>query len=233
MAKYKFKHDVDWYYPSNSAAHFSRKELRSLYSEYAKVARKRIKRLQDSEFYDTEPAAAEFTPLPKDATDSQVRKSLYEVVLYLNRSTSSVSGQKQKLKRFVETMHERGYDWVNMNNAKAFGEFMDQVKIHYGNRKGYYPEGTVEIYEEALERGADPEDLLEAFQYYLEDYQRIPDRKQIQKNEKQREREKKAWDKRIKERAEKTERRAGMPTRPTTRPKRNIRPLGSHRRRRR
>lgn len=232
MGKYKFRHDIDWYYPSNSAAHFSTKELRALYSDYAKVARKRIKRLRDSEFYDTEAAAAEFNPLPKDATGSQIRKSLYEVVLYLNRSTSSVSGQKQKLKRFVETMHDRGYDWINMSNAKAFGEFMDQVKEHYGSRKGYYPEGTVDLYEDAIDRGVDPEDLLEAFQYYLDDYQRIPDKTQDKKNEKKLERDKKKAEKRRKERAERKAPARRPSARPASRPKRNNRPLGSHRRRR-
>lgn len=233
MARYKpynFKHEIEWYYPANSAAHFSTKEIRALYSEYAKVARKRIARLQNSQFYDTEAAQERFDPLPKDLTNSQVRKSLYEVVLFLRRQSSSVSGLTQQLKNFVASMNERGYDWVNMGNAKAFADFMDKVKDHYSNRKEWYPEGTVELYEEAvINRGVDPEELLENFEFYMEDYQRLPNRIQQKKDDKQREKESKRAFQKRKERVNRYEEdRRRRRQRPG---KRKLRPLGSHRRR--
>lgn len=180
---FKLKHDIEKYYPSVSAAEFSVREMRALYSEYRKVATKRINRIRDSEYADSENARRIYAPLPKDATNSQVRKALYDVALFLNSKGGSLSGMRRQRKKFVETMHDRGYYFVTLKNADEFGRYMDAVRYHYGNRKGYYPEGAVELFEEIVDKKADPNIIMESFGYYLDKPERIPDMREMQKQE--------------------------------------------------
>ena len=192
--------------PSLSASSFSLKEARAEYSRLRKIASKRLARLEASEFADAEIVKQHlglFRPLPKELSARDVRKALYEVAKFLNAKASTVSGQRETRRLFVETMQDRGYDFVTKENAADFGRFMDRVKKHYGSKKGYYPEGTIELYQEIVKRKADPQQVAEAFEFYLEDIGRIPDAAQIKKEEARQERARKKLQEKLKKRTEK------------------------------
>ena len=147
------------------------KSLRAEYSRLAKAARKRIKRLEreysESAIYRR--YSKQFKPMDRKATESQLRKALAETAYYLSLETSSATGQKRARSRFVETMQEQGYDFINKSNAAAFGRFMASAQKYYGSKKAFDSEQVLEDFEAMWEEHkATGAELYESYEAWLE-----------------------------------------------------------------
>ena len=157
------------YEPANSAFVFTPKEARAEYARLRKIANRRLERLGASEFANSRTYqnwSSGFEALPPDAPERDIRKALYDVGRFVNLKTSSVSGSRRAQAEFIETMHERGYDFINKSNAQEFGEFMRDVKTHK-TYKGYDSERVAMLFGKLKEKRIDTKDAAEYFEYWM------------------------------------------------------------------
>lgn len=137
--------------------YFPIREAKAEYARLRAVAEKRISRLQAAG-YSLQGQQTSFKPLQRGATQSEVYKSLADVSKFLSMKSSTVTGRKQQRRALVETMQDRGYDFINENNVEQFGEFMREAKLH-DEYRGYDSEEVVELFHVAKEKHVKPEDL--------------------------------------------------------------------------
>lgn len=157
------------YEVANSAFVFTLQEARAEYARLRKIANRRLERLGASEFATGttyQNWSSGFEALPKDAPERDIRKALYDVGRFVNLKTSSVTGARAAQQRFIESMHERDYDFINKNNAQQFGEFMKEVKTHK-SYKGYDSERVANLFGKIKEKRISPEDAAKNFEYWL------------------------------------------------------------------
>ena len=150
-------------------------QARAEYSRLRKAANKRIMRLQESE-YATSAAAqtGAFQALPKGASDRTVYRALQDVALFMSKKSTTVSGIREAERKMIETMKERGYDFINRKNVKEFGEFWREVKTH-ATYKQYDSERIVEMFREAKKKRIDPVDLARDFDFWIQHSEKIDD----------------------------------------------------------
>lgn len=152
------------------AIEFSPREARAEYARLRREANRRLEVLSRSEFKNlpgVTRAAGGFEALPREASESTIRKQLYDVARFLNLRTSSFQGARKARREFVETMQERGYDFINESNAAEFGKFMGAVQKHK-EAKGYDSDQIADLFRQAKEKRIDPKTLADDFEFWLE-----------------------------------------------------------------
>ena len=143
----------------------SLKEARAEYSRLRSVANKRLERLGRSEFASGRTYQnwkGGFAPLDSIKGDN-IYKALSDVEHFIGLKTGTVSGARSAQKAFIESMHERGYDFINKKNAKEFGEFMGEVKKHK-DYKGRDSEQLVDLYKTAKDKRINPMSLAKNYE---------------------------------------------------------------------
>ena len=157
---------------------FSLKEARAEYVRLAKIANKRIKRLQQSPDFGTAKAAqhALFGPIGGVKSERRVYAMLADVAAFTERKTSSLSGLRAAQKAQLETMRERGYTWLNKNNIQEFGKFWKEVKKH-GEYKNYASDRIADLFRQAKRKRIDSQDLAKDFEYWLQHEEDLDDMK--------------------------------------------------------
>ena len=118
---------------------FSDKEARAEYARLRKIANRRIARMEKAGYGNSRVMkrfGGGFQSM-RGAKIEDVREQLGDVAYFFERKTSSVTGQRAARRKFIETMHELGYDFINSENAGRFGDFMEAAKQHYGNRNAF------------------------------------------------------------------------------------------------
>jgi len=139
------------------------KELRAEYSRLRDIAQKRLSRLRESEFADSESYRHYKDMFPKleaVKTNYELRARLSELARFVENKTSTVSGLKEKRSKQLATIQE-DYPWVNESNFQQFYEFAESYS---SSRGGYYsvPE-LKEAYEEQFGK-VDSDDLKAEFE---------------------------------------------------------------------
>lgn len=175
MARARTEIDRFLYRIDVSPTVFTPEEARAEYARLRKAANMRIQRLQASEY--KESAAAQtgaFQALPKDTSERTVYRALQDVALFMSKKTTTVSGIREAERKMVETMKERGYDFINRKNVKEFGEFWKEVKTH-ATYKQYDSERIVEMFRDAKKKRIDPVDLARDFDFWIQNSERIDD----------------------------------------------------------
>ena len=163
------------YMPTTSK--FSLKEARAEYSRLRKIAEKRLKRIGESE-YKTGDVYRKykdaFQPLPKNASAERVRKMLSEVARFTERKQASISGFRESQKKQIETLQERGYDWINKDNISTFNDYMARI-MKFTAAKNYDSEEIVDLVHDAMDADLDPDDVAEDFEDYLSGVKEMPE----------------------------------------------------------
>lgn len=175
MAEWE-KYRSEIYDPSVSRAVFeTAKEVSKEYNRLRRVANQRLARLENAGYGDSAIMRryGEGFGSVRGMTEAQKRAKLGEVAKFLGLKTSSVSGQREATRSFIESMHEKGYDFINKNNAAAFGRFMEAAKKHYGSKKAFDSELIVDLFERTLEADADPEQVATDFDYWTENMDQL------------------------------------------------------------
>ena len=175
MAEWE-KYRSEIYDPSVSRAVFeTAKEVSKEYNRLRRVANQRLARLENAGYGDSAIMRryGEGFGSVRGMTEAQKRAKLGEVAKFLGLKTSSVSGQREATRSFIESIHEKGYDFINKNNATAFGRFMEAAKKHYGSKKAFDSELIVDLFERTLEADADPEQIAEDFDYWSENMDQL------------------------------------------------------------
>ena len=163
------------YMPTTSK--FSLKEARAEYSRLRKIAEKRLKRIGESEFRTGDVYRKykdAFQPLPKNASAERVRKMLSEVARFTERKQASISGFRESQKKQIETLQERGYDWINKDNISTFNDYMARI-MKFTAAKNYDSEEIVDLVHDAMDADLDPDDVAEDFEDYLNGVKEIPE----------------------------------------------------------
>lgn len=163
MAKSPLKYDRDQYYPQVVKKYLGEKELRKEYSRLRSIARKRIERLQKSEFADSEIldrySMDYFAPI-KTLSDRDIRYRISDLARFLSSKLSTVTGQKNTRKKTLETLKRRGYKGITEKNYASFGRWMQFARAHAESRMFdslraydiYHDTGGEESVEEMMDR---------------------------------------------------------------------------------
>lgn len=178
------------YYPAISKEWLTPKEARKEYNRLRAIANKRYAALERN--YPASSMAQEYRggfPSAKGESDQRVYNRLYNVAKYLQSKMSSVTGQRAYRKKAIASLHESGYDFINESNFDQFTAYMDEVKSHSDDRAvEYQSEDIVDLFERALEEDADPLEVAEDFEYWL-DHEEEPMPESREKREKKAEKQ--------------------------------------------
>lgn len=119
-------------YNPQSLQKYSVRQLRKEYSRLRTIANKRLDRLLQSEFADTQAVAynaGRYVPLKGVNTESELRHLLSDVARFITSEQSTVTGQRDIIERNVQIWREeKGYDFINSGNVRAWTEFLDYVQ---------------------------------------------------------------------------------------------------------
>ena len=129
----------EYYYPEAlRSGTLTPQEMRTHYSYLRKIANKRLKRFVGSEFEDAQSYiknVGKFVPLSEINNERELMFKLYEVNKFVRARSSSVTGLKQMRNEAIETFHDRGFTWINKNNIKQFGDYMEYMRSKYGAKQ--------------------------------------------------------------------------------------------------
>ena len=168
-----YRYDPEVYIPAAIRyGYLTEKEARAEYSRLRSIAVKRLQRLASTEgrhhaafkMYGREG----FSPLPRNASASEIGRALADVHHFLEMKTSSISQIREAQRSAVQTLQERGYTFINRSNIREFGEFMEAArrqKVASDNRGG--SPIIVELYETVKRLNLDPAVVQRDFAYWL------------------------------------------------------------------
>lgn len=152
-------------YTPEGAKTLTDKELRKEYSRLRSIARKRLERFEGTEWTDTQVYklnAGVYKPIGEIKSDRELRHLFSDVARFVNAETSSVSGLEKQRQTAVNTLNERGYDFVNKQNYRQFAEFMEYARISNMNRM-YDSKRVADQYENAIIKYMSREELYKAY----------------------------------------------------------------------
>lgn len=119
----------DMYNPI-TLGHMEESDIRSEYSRLRDIAIKRLDRLGNSEFMDKSVAERRKQDFPKASTldKRELTRALSDLGGFIGSALSTVTGQKNKRDKFLDTMHEKGYTFLNKNNYITFTDYMERIR---------------------------------------------------------------------------------------------------------
>ena len=142
-------------------------QIRKAYSEVRSIARKRIQRMQHSEFADTDIANKEFKPV-KQLTPSELRQGLLDVSVFVRDPRSKLNYHRNIISKTLDTLQSHGYE-IPADNLKQFGDFMEYVRDRWKGRKMPPSDLVASIYEKASRKGISAKTLMREFKSYLDE----------------------------------------------------------------
>lgn len=133
------------------------KELRKTYSELRSIARKRMDRLEAAGF-ETQRRFAPLSQLDRDDLEPELARLAY----FLQSPGSRLMTARKEREQI--TMAARGY---NIEDYNRFGDFMDQIRYRFKNRKLDDSDPYVQIYDAAEKRNMTVKTLEREFGKYM------------------------------------------------------------------
>ena len=167
----------DSYYPESLAGR-SEKELRKEYTRLRDIGQKRIKRLLQSEYKDSETARIWKKGIPKlaDLEVSDIPFALAELHGFIISPYSTIRGQNAKRKE-IRTRLESHYPGLNLKGKKLqqFFEFMN-MKTTQELEKIYGSDRQVLLFREGQKKNIDISEItgsVETFNYFLDNLENL------------------------------------------------------------
>lgn len=151
------------------------KEMRKEYSRLRKVANGRLRTLENSEWGKHSVTWRDYVgefPAGRGRSKAEIAHRLSTAYYFLSLKTSTVSGIREIRDKFLETMHDEGYTWVNKDNYYDFIEFMDTVKSYY-DTVTYDSDRAVDVFDVMTDAGFSADDLKDDFDWWFENYRKI------------------------------------------------------------
>lgn len=133
--------------------HYSEAELRQEYSRLRSEAQDRLRGFaRSSEFrgsavYQENKNA--FPTLKEIGSTAELRHHLSDVARFVTAKGSSVSGQREIRRQSIDTLHEKGYTWINTKNYDDFARFMQWAREHKAAGR-YGSEQAVKAFRDAV-----------------------------------------------------------------------------------
>ena len=116
------KYDKFFYTPIGSQD-ATDKQLRQEYSRLRSISRKRLERMRGTEWQESQQYKwnqEKYKPLSEVKSKAELSYLLMEVSKFVTAKTSSIKGLENQRKQSIQSMHERGYEFVNKENYKRF-----------------------------------------------------------------------------------------------------------------
>lgn len=185
--KSPLKYPLDYYSVSSIdiAETLSPSEVRSEYRRLSRIARQRLGALERAGYGYTETyknAAGQFPAISELGSQKDVERHLSRVARFLSGKLSSVTALRQYERESIETLHERGYDFVNRSNFRQFAEYMGSLK-ELAKERQYGSVRIAELFGEAKRKGISPDELKEDFDYWYENAEKLKEQPRIRKEE--------------------------------------------------
>ena len=119
--------EYDDYYPYR-LEQIDERALRKEYTRLRKIANKRLKRLQASQYKETDLAKEYAGGFALLADVKDLPRELTQLARFVASERSSVTGLKRIDKQTVNTLHQHCYTFVNAKNVGQFGAFMEEMR---------------------------------------------------------------------------------------------------------
>lgn len=152
----------------------SDKSIRKQYSYLARRARVRLAKLEARnpsykavQRYKGEfPTLRELTEIGAD-TPKLLKQSIKLLTKVLGGDELSLVSHKRAVAGFIRTMNERGYDYINEENATEMLDFLDDSRAR-GLASYYGYEAVTEAVNRAQRKGLSKEQILGNIDYWVE-----------------------------------------------------------------
>lgn len=165
----QFSFPISAYHPDALQSGYTEKELRKEYSRLRDVAQKRLKRLEASEFSETQTVRYNkdrFIPTRKIKSTGDLTHLLGDLARFLTASLSTVTGMKEYRKKSVESLQEGGLKAINESNFTQMTQILDWAAAF----KEYDPSELVQMINKALESGLSKDDILVNLEYLYDEW---------------------------------------------------------------
>ena len=162
-------------YTPEGAKSLTDKQLRKEYSRLRSIARKRLERFEGTEWTDTQVYklnAGVYKPLKEIKSERELRHLFSGVARFVISETGSVSGLEKQRTRAVDTLNDRGYDFVTKENFKEFAEFMEYARVANLNRM-YDSKRIAEFYEATEKKNMSNEEMRKAFRSWTKKQKKL------------------------------------------------------------
>lgn len=136
------------------AGSFSYSEAKKEYSRLRNIANKRLKRLAEAGYEDTDIYRANVGKFPAVKTFDKPRdlyNHLSQLAWFITAKGSTVSGQRDTEQKIQQTLNEHFGTPADMD-LKKFGSFMEYMRAKYAG-KAYDSERAAKVYRESLKKG--------------------------------------------------------------------------------
>lgn len=165
MPKDIFKFNRFSYTPVG-AKQLTDRNLREEYSRLRSIAVKRLQRLGNSEWNDTDlylRSKNKFKKLKDIKNERELRYLFSDLHYFLESPRSSVTGLDKIRKQSLDTLHQHGYDFVTKKNFRDFGRFMEWAREH-AQAYMYDSDQVAKAYNElAVKRNLSQQEIESAF----------------------------------------------------------------------
>lgn len=162
----KFSFPISAYQPDALQQGYSEKELRKEYTRLRDIAQKRIKRMGESEFRESQTYkynVNRFSKLADIGSKSELTHLLGDLARFLTASRGSIAGMKEERQRSIDTWHEKGATFVNAGNYNDWIDFLVFVKDFVGFN---YWEKAADMYQQAKKEGISTQEIMNNFEAY-------------------------------------------------------------------
>ena len=172
----KLTYDPNWYIPTKIKAEIqeNRAAVRKEYTRLRDISQKRLKRLKAAGLDDTQTYLKNYKHYPKlkdIKSDSELAARLSDLARFITAKGSTVSGQKDIMKKSLSTLHETGYTFVNEGNFRDFGKFMEEYRNQMLDMS-YDSGDAADLYGVVIKHQLDPEKVKADFEFWLENLDR-------------------------------------------------------------
>ena len=157
----------------------NRKEIRAEYTRLRDIAQKRLKRMGETKFRETNTYKFNVKHYPKlkdIKTVNELAGRLADLARFIVDPYGTLTKQKEIMKKSLITLHENDYTFVTEENYIEFGKFMEYYRdTHYDE---IYDSGdAADAYGVTVKHQIDPEKVKEDFEFWLENIQAAKDLK--------------------------------------------------------
>lgn len=162
-----------WEYNPQGLQRYDERSLRKEYTRLRDIAQKRLSRMGESKFSESETYQQNVGMFEKTRdikSVSELRQSLTQLARFVMAESSTIQGQKSIMRRGIQQWQENGYGFVNESNWFSFTRFLEYVK---SNDKNIYSlDAAMEAFQAANEQGdtSNVELLFEEYQSTIDGY---------------------------------------------------------------
>lgn len=155
----------------------NRKEIHAEYTRLRDIAQKRLKRMGETKFRETNTYKFNVKHYPKLKDIKSINElagRLADLARFIVDPYGTLAKQKKIMKKSLTTLHENNYTFVTEENYIEFGKFMEYYRdTHYDE---IYDSGdAADAYGVTVKHQIDPEKVKEDFEFWLENIQAAKD----------------------------------------------------------